>query len=1564
MNLSNKILILLLTMSMLVAVGCGSDDGEPGDPCENVTCDANEVCVSGSCECVSGYERDQNDGTCIAAADPCADVTCGDNASCVEGDCVCDDGFEGDPDAGCTAVADLCADVTCGDNATCDTTTGDCACDDGYEGDPDAGCTAVDLCADVTCGDNATCDTTTGDCACDDGFEGDPDAGCTAVDPCTNVTCGDNASCVEGDCVCDEHYEGDADAGCTLIDYCDGVTCGTNAHCVINLELEDYYECVCDEHFEGDATTECTAIDYCDGVTCGTNAHCEMDLELEDNYQCVCDTHYEGDATTECTGINYCATESCGTNAHCEINYELDAGWMCVCDEHYAGNPDTGCEMINYCSGVNCRQLYSVNSHCVVNLEEDNYYECVCNDGFPWNADFNACLPDLCEGVNCGDNATCDSTTGLCSCDTGYLGDPYDTNGCYEDLCVGVPCGDNGACNPMDGICTCNTHYTWDQTDGCLATDYCDGVSCDTGKHCEIDLGVADDFYECVCDDGTIDDGMGGCTADPCVAVNCPDNSYCNPVDTLCYCDMHYEGTPVADNAGSACTMIDYCADVNCQDNASCVINLDMDMDYYECVCDDDYILDTETGDCVMDACLNVTCGDNATCDPMTGDCACDEGFTGDPDTACEEDLCFNKECPAFSYCDPTNGYCLCDEHYGDFDPMNGCTLIDYCDGVTCQDNASCQVNYEVVPEYYECTCDYGYVDNGEGECVVGSCFGVECPEFSYCDVEDGSCQCDMHYEGTPTDGDPDSACTPIDYCDGVTCGDFAACEINWDVDDQYYECVCDMHYEGDAYTGCTEIDYCDGVTCGDNATCNVNWEIADIYYECLCDDHFEGDPVEGCTAIDYCMDIDCGMEYSEYSHCEIDLELAENDYYECVCDDGFPWNDELGRCLPDLCLNAECPENSLCDPSNGQCYCEDGFLGNPYTLGCFADQCADMPCGEFGTCDPYLGICDCYEHYSWNEVDGCVPVDYCAGVDCGEGRSCVEDLDMLPDYYVCECDPGTYEVDGECVADPCVEITCGDNAFCDPYEEACVCDEFFMGDPDAGCTPIDYCTILGQEYQMDCGTNAQCVLDYTGEGAQQEAPVTCVCNDGYLPDPGNQPDPFGGFLGDAFGGCIADPCLDVTCGTNATCDPMSGECMCDEGFVGDPDVMCDVDLCFENYCPMNSTCDPDSGICLCDEHYADFDPYYGCEMIDYCDGVICQDNAHCEIALEEESFFTCVCDYGFVDDGFGECVEGNCMGVECPMNAFCDEADGLCYCDEHFEGMPEDGNPDSACTEIDYCSLGQVDCATIDPMMICVNDWEAAPDYYSCVCMEGYAWDDEAEACVEVCEDDYLEPNDDGFSSVVIDTTQESFANDLVAKNWDGEVNEDWFSGYFMAEQWFVTSIYIEDDAQLIVNFYSQESLMDQYPEPVSSYYLEESTNIFLQAPTEGLYLMQIYNPISGSCAMYDIYIAPLEDSCTEDTCGEHEECTFAPWLGDGDLTYNECVCEPGYTESEEGACELFCEEDMYMNEPVVVEDFPVHRDGYGVGRSGISRPVRFPCHAWRYGLRVCRVRHRSWIS
>ena len=72
-------------------------------------------------------------GMASCDTDPCADVTCENNGVCLDGDCVCEDGF-----GGTDCATDYCAELTCdatGGVATAVTGGCDCVCNEGYEGE-------------------------------------------------------------------------------------------------------------------------------------------------------------------------------------------------------------------------------------------------------------------------------------------------------------------------------------------------------------------------------------------------------------------------------------------------------------------------------------------------------------------------------------------------------------------------------------------------------------------------------------------------------------------------------------------------------------------------------------------------------------------------------------------------------------------------------------------------------------------------------------------------------------------------------------------------------------------------------------------------------------------------------------------------------------------------------------------------------------------------------------------------------------------------------------------------------------------------------------------------------------------------------------------------------------------------------------------------------------------------------------------------------------------------------------------------------------------------------------
>ncbi len=245
------------------------------------------------------------------------------------------------------------------------------------------------------------------------------------------------------------------------------------------------------------------------------------------------------------------------------------------------------------------------------------------------------------------------------------------------------------------------------------------------------------------------------------------------------------------------------------------------------------------------------------------------------------------------------------------------------------------------------------------------------------------------------------------------------------------------------------------------------------------------------------------------------------------------------------------------------------------------------------------------------------------AALACGDGYMEVE-----------ECPPGKVRdaETGECVpegeVDPCEDVSCGENAYCD--EGDCVCALGFEGDPDSGCEPVPGCE------GVTCGENAYC-----DEG-------DCVC----VP----------GFEGDPHAGCQPmDSCEGVSCGANAYCE--GGSCSCLEGFEGDPYAGCQpVDPCEGVSCGANAHCD--GGSCFCLEGF-EGDPNAGCHPVDPCEAVTCGANAYCDDG-------SCVCAEGYQGDAEAGCTPIPACGEDgCGYAKWCDG--GLCRCKWGFSSQGDE---------------------------------------------------------------------------------------------------------------------------------------------------------------------------------------------------------------------------------------------------------------------------------------------------
>ena len=175
-----------------------------------------------------------------------------------------------------------------------------------------------------------------------------------------------------------------------------------------------------------------------------------------------------------------------------------------------------------------------------------------------------------------------------------------------------------------------------------------------------------------------------------------------------------------------------------------------------------------------------------------------------------------------------------------------------------------------------------------------------------------------------------------------------------------------------------------------------------------------------------------------------------------------------------------------------------------------------------------------------------------------------------------------------------------------------------------------------------------------------------CVCDAGYVNDDADPQDDCDscdvGYVG--YPNCEPDPCLNVECNGNGTCE--NGACNCDPGYANDD---------------MNAADDCDS----CDVGYVG---YPNCQP-DPCVGVDCNGNGSCVNGA-------CVCDTGYENDdadpqddcddcepgyiGYPNCQPDPCVGVNCNGNGTC--VNGACVCDAGFDN--DDANPNDDCDDCD----------------------------------------------------------------------------------------------------------------------------------------------------------------------------------------------------------------------------------------------------------------------------------------
>lgn len=362
--------------------------------------------------------------------------------------------------------------------------------------------------------------------------------------------------------------------------------------------------------------------------------------------------------------------------------------------------------------------------------------KCTCNQGYGGEACQIEC-PGLCSG-----RGTCDSSgdTAVCECEIGYSGDDCNTTVC---------CSGHGSCvtvtNATASIeqCECDVGWTGDE---CAQELLCADPTCSNGN------GVClDGKCECLT-------GYSGLTCDmyACGTVQCGDHGTCNPITRRCDCELGFVG-PECNLELLACPR-----DCNLRGlclNGKCMCGLgwmgdDCSLTFFQPGLTRSELVNRTKGalrgvntsqesieegvDAQMDG-LEAICGDagdcsnHGQCNTTTGQCVCDDGFTGSD--------CWGRRCPGdcsgHGDCNATTGVCECESGWGS----------DSCGDRVC--SAACIYGRCVNAT---CECDPGW----EGiACEAPVCVGG-CGEHGTCGVRPDSnsteCVCDEGWAGPRCD--------------------------------------------------------------------------------------------------------------------------------------------------------------------------------------------------------------------------------------------------------------------------------------------------------------------------------------------------------------------------------------------------------------------------------------------------------------------------------------------------------------------------------------------------------------------------------------------------------------------------------------------------------------------------------------------------------------------------------------------------------------------------------------------------------------------------------------------
>ncbi len=236
----------------------------------------------------------------------------------------------------------------------------------------------------------------------------------------------------------------------------------------------------------------------------------------------------------------------------------------------------------------------------------------------------------------------------------------------------------------------------------------------------------------------------------------------------------------------------------------------------------------------------------------------------------------------------------------------------------------------------------------------------------------------------------------------------------------------------------------------------------------------------------------------------------------------------------------------------------------------------------------------------------------------------------------------------------------------------------------------------------------AKVIIKWNQETKEWEEPAECLweCNTGFKKSEDEK-------------SCIVDdtdPCSNIDCGDNATCN--DGQCICNTGFEFDSEGTghcIDIDECSNNNGGCSQKCENTEGsfTCSCNDGYKLNSDGKTCDDIDECtEGTAnCDDNAICN---NNPGSFECICKSGYEGDG------ETCSVIAVCENNPCTESNKTVCKDENHDGIAEclcdagyRDNGNGVCLDVNECN----ETNNCSPNANCRNNRGG----YECTCKTGY---------------------------------------------------------------------------------------------------------------------------------------------------------------------------------------------------------------------------------------------------